>query len=85
MGRVQSLTPMVDTNTSEISAALDVTLMPTHGAANVHTMPLEADAEYEAELTVFNFNFAISMRRLLLDSVRFASYIIILITLYYHL
>ena len=72
VGHVQSLTPMGITNTSKISAALAVTLMPTHGAANVHTMPLEADAVYEAELTIFNFNFAISMRRLLLDSVRFA-------------
>ena len=72
VGRVQSLTPMVNTNTSEISATLDVTVMPTHGATNVHTMTVEADAVYEAHFTIFNFNFAISMRRLLLDSVRFA-------------
>ena len=60
-----------DTNTgSEISATLDVTLMPTHGAKNVHSMFIEANTIYEAYLRIYNFNFPISMRRLLLDSVR---------------
>ena len=61
----------VGTNTSsEISATLDVTLMPTHGAKNVHSMFIEANTTYEAYLRIYNFNFPISMRRLLLDSVR---------------
>lgn len=61
----------VGTDRSDISTSLDVTVMPTHGAKDVSAIYLEADEVYEAHLTFFNFNFGISMRRLLLDSVRF--------------